>query len=284
MIEPPLLLDDAYRQTYKGINELGDGSDSALKSLASLSSKIPNWVKAHLEMEHTVPSPSCVTECRHRLWHRAKGTTPDSESPLGWKVRRAMGIIAEPYWLAVLDAGGIKADAWNTTLQCGPYMTAHPDAVVKDEFLFEFKSTSGYGYKKLVEDSIGLRNAEWSYYMQAQLYMYAAKYEWALYLSFPPDFSLIQSIIRQKKKYRGVYELPPVYLEWIPLDTRVIEEGLQRAEWITDDIKKDTPPRREYDGVEFKMDGKTRKFPCGYCLYLKTCNEGAPDDRYTTIR
>lgn len=284
MITPPILLDDAYRKIHNGIDELGDGSDASLQALSKISEKIPGWLKAHLTMEHTIPSPSTVTECRYKLWNRAKKVPPDSESPRGWKIRRAMGIISEPYWLAVLEAGELKAEAWSTTLTCGPHMTAHPDAVIKDDFLFEFKSTTGVGYKRLVESLAGVRAAEWSHYMQAQLYMYAAKYKWLLYLCSPPDFSLTQSMIRQRKKYKGIYELPPVYLEWIPLDTRVVEEGLQRAEWITDDIKKDTPPLREYSGVEFKMDGKTRTFPCGYCLYLKTCNEGAPDDRYTIIR
>ena len=280
ILKPPIYLDDAYRKIHKGIDELGDGSERSLEALSTISSKISDWLKAHLMMEHTIPSPSSVTECRYKLWHRAKKFPTDSESPRGRKIRRAMGIISEPYWLAVLEAGELEAEAWSTTLSCGPHMKAHPDAVVKDNFLFEFKSTTGVGYKRLVESLAGVRTAEWSHYMQAQLYMYAAKYDWLLYLCAPPDFALTQSMIRQRKKYRGIYELPPVYLEWIPLEVRIVEGGLERAERITEDIKKDTPPLREYNGVEFKMDGKTKTFPCGYCLYLKTCNKGLANDYF----
>jgi len=279
---PPIPLDEAYRQVHKGIEAIGDGSEFAIKALSDLSSKIPAWIKAHLEMEHTIPSPSNVTECRLKLWYRAKNIESAS-SPLGWKVRRAMGILAEPYWLATLNAGGLTTDAWSDTLQCGKYMTAHPDAVVQNEFLFEFKSQSGYGYKRLVESVSGVREQEWGHYMQAQLYMYAAKYEWLLYLTFPPDFGLVQSLLRQKKKYKGIYELQPVYLEWITIEQRIVEEGLRRAEMITNDIKSNSPPQREYDGIEFKMDGKTRTFPCGYCLYLKPCNKESIENEFTTI-
>jgi len=283
-LAPPITLDDAYKHVYKGIEAIGDGSDFAIQALSDLSSKIPAWIKAHLQMQHTIPSPSNVAECRLKLWYRAKNFPVSEVSPLGWKVRRAMGILAEPYWLAVLNTGGLNTDAWSDTLQCGEYMTAHPDAVVQDEFLFEFKSQSGYGYKRLIESKLGVRKEEWGHYMQAQLYMYAAKYEWLLYLTFPPDFGLIQSLLRQKKRHRGLYELQPVYLEWMPIDMRVIEEGLQRAEMITNDIKSNIPPIREYDGVEFKADGKTKTFPCGYCLYLKPCNKESIKDDITIIR
>ena len=270
MNEPPRPIGDMYSLVYEGIDSIGTGDANALAKLADIASSVPKWIGDHLAMEHTYPSPSGIMECRLKQWYFAKGMEPDQASPRGWKVRRAMGVLSEPYWMAVLATGGAKVDLPSERLDCGPNMWAHPDAVMDDEFLLEFKSVSGWGYKKLVIRPGGVEVLEKAHYVQAQLYMYAAKFDWTLYLTYPADFSQTQSSMRQTRKYGPHYELQPVYLEWIARDEATIDMALQRAEMLVLDQLSDAQPPREFAGVEFMNSGK-RSWPCGYCLHLGKC-------------
>ena len=157
-------------------------------------------------------------------------------------------------------------------------MWAHPDAKMDGEFLVEFKSETGVGYKILLETPGGVEMAERADYVQAQLYMHATGDEWTLYLTFPPDYGLLQSDMRRYKKYGQSYALPPVYLEWIRRDGPTIEMALGRAETVAVDKGSAKPPPREHSGAEFKMSGK-RAWPCGYCLHLAKCQRGVLPDR-----
>ena len=269
---PPIPLHEAYKRVYSSISLLGEGDKEALNTLGRLGAHMPEWMVKHRSMEHTVPSPSNLTECIYKLWCRSKNFEPDQETPMGWKLRSAMGIISEPYFLSLLEISGFEVDVANTSFSCGPNMQAHVDAVINKEFIYEGKSESGFGYKKLLESKGGVRTEEKGHYMQAQMYMYATDMEWVLYLSAPPDFGMLQSLMRQKKQYGARYELQPLYLEWILRDEVVIEEGLRRAEKIVKNNKSDTPPMREYDGQEFTITGR-RSYPCGYCLYLDRCHK-----------
>ncbi len=149
-------------------------------------------------------------------------------------------------------------------------MWAHPDAVLDNEYLVELKTLNGWGYKGLLESSVGVSAEEDGHYTQAQLYLYAADKEWCLYLATPPDPGFLQSTMRQKKRYGPSYEMPPVYLEWIERDDATIEDALQRAEMIVEDSKSDEPPPREFDGRTHNPKGK-RLMPCGFCLFSGTC-------------
>ncbi|KKL18751.1 hypothetical protein LCGC14_2472390, partial [marine sediment metagenome] len=151
----------------------------------------------------------------------AKLLDPDQSTPLNWKVRQAMGVLAEPYWLTVLSMAGWEIDLPNETFSCGPHMIAHPDAVLDTNFLVELKSISGWGYRKLIESVNGVFGVERGHFTQAQLYMYAADKEWCLYLSFPADAGLLQSIMRQKKKYGCVApgeKILTADLRWTPIE------------------------------------------------------------------
>ncbi len=89
-IDPPRPIGDMYSLVHQGIDAIGRGDEAALAQLARLTAEVPRWVRLHLEMEHTYPSPSGVTRCRLAQWYDARGMKPEQESPLGWKVRRAM--------------------------------------------------------------------------------------------------------------------------------------------------------------------------------------------------
>ncbi len=255
-----------------------DAKPIGVKSLSVLSTDAETFIAAGFGAHNTYPSPSGVTRCRLAQWYDARGMKPDQESPLGWKVRRAMGVLAEPYWLAVLAVEGAALELPNERYQCGPSMWAHPDAKMDDEFLVEFKSETGVGYKILLETAGGVEMAERAHYVQAQLYMHATGDEWTLYLTFPPDYGLLQSDMRRYKRYGQDYALPPVYLEWIRRDGPTVEMALERAETVVADKKSGEPPPKEHSGAEFKMNGK-RAFPCGYCLHLAKCQRDALPDR-----
>lgn len=261
-----------YQLSYDGIDAIDHGDDYALGVLAGLEGKVPAWLRAHREMEHTFPSPSGIMRCRLQQWFDARKMKPDQESPRGWKVRRAMGIISEPYWLAVLGSGGANLDMSNQKFDCGPNMWAHPDAIMDNEFLVEIKSVSGWGYRKMIESWGGVEIIEKGHYVQAQLYMYATGMDWTLYLTWPADFGQTQSAMRQKKRYDANFQMQPLYLEWIPRNKDTIEMALERAEMIAKDKRSKIPPPRDYPGVEFAANGK-RTWPCGYCLHLRKCND-----------
>ncbi len=138
--DEPTDIGDMYQLSYSGIDAIDHGDSHALGVLADLEGKVPEWLRVHREMEHSFPSPSGIMRCRLQQWFDAKKMKPDQSSPRGWKVRRAMGIISESYWLAVLGSGGADLAMSNKKFDCGPHMWAHPDAIMNGEFLVEIKS------------------------------------------------------------------------------------------------------------------------------------------------
>jgi hypothetical protein len=242
-----------------------------LDFLEELGPRVPGWLKTHLEMEHTVPSPSNVMRCRLQLWLLGQGYEPDDEPPILWKIAQIQGIIAEPVWIAILDRAGFGISLANERLDCGPTMWAHPDAVLDDKYILEFKRPSGIGFRKLLEASMGIAGAEYDWYVQMQLYMLATDKERGLFLASPGDGSLLQMMMRQRKMYGWGFELDPIYLEWVERDENTIRIALERAEMIKWDLEKDKPPVREFLGQAFDLKGR-RKRPCGYCPFPERCN------------
>lgn len=282
--EPPYSIEEIYSRVCSGIKKIDHGDVSALKRLADIEQAVPCWLKQHKELSHSFPSPSGVMECRLKQFFQGRGYEPDQESPIGWQIRRAMGIIIEPLILSYFSAGGFGVTLPDTSYQCGPLMLAHPDAIINNEFLLEIKSISGIGYRKLIESSMGVRETEIGHLVQAQLYLYATEMEWCLYFAAPADFSLIQMMLRQRKRFGKDYEMPPIYLEFIKKDNNVIEMGLERAETISEDIKKEEPPPKEFSGRPTKTDG-SRNPPCSWCLWISTCNSVSyPTDIKAGIR
>lgn len=246
-----------------------DGPRS-ISLLEELTSQVPAWIKAHLEMLHSHPSPSGIMRCRLQQWFDAKKMAPDQEIPVGWKLRQMMGIISEPLWLALFRLAGFSVDLPNVCLPCGN-MIAHPDAVLDKGFPLELKSTTGVGFRRLLE-SPGVASEEPGHYAQLQLEIFATGSEHGLYVATPPDPGMLQADLRRKKRYGHDYELDPIYVEWIERDDATIEALLVRSEMLANDALSDDPPPREYDGIPEDRRGK-RTFPCGYCIFLERCND-----------
>ena len=247
---------------YSAINSIG--SEKSLEMLAELGSKIPEYLRLHLAQDHTIPSPSRLMDCRYQLWCHSKKYDPDQDVPVAWKIRQAAGILQEVYWVHIFSLAGFDIELPAKTYECGPHMQAHPDALLGTNDALELKSTTGIGFKKLT-DSYGVSTEYYNHYMQAQLYLFAADKERCLYFATTPDPGLLQSTLRQKKRYGPTFELEPIYLEWLERDESTIKEGLERAELIASDAKSDEPAPKEFSGQTHSRLGK-RIMPCGYCL------------------
>ena len=243
---------------YKAINSIG--SEESLEMMVELGSKVPDWLRLHLQQDHTIPSPSRLLDCRYQLWCHSKGYDPDQDVPISWKIRQVAGILQEPYWIHIFSLAGFDVELPAETYDCGPHMQAHPDALLGANDALEFKSTTGIGFRKLT-DSYGVSTEYYNHYMQAQLYLFAAQKERCLYFATTPDPGLLQSTLRQKKRYGPTFELEPIYLEWIERDESTIKEGLERAELIASDAESDEPAPKEFSGQTHSRQGK-RIFPC----------------------
>lgn len=268
----------SIEETSLRIHRALEGIDGPLFTsiMETILPKIPGWVAAHMRMEHSRPSPSTILRCRYQQWCDGKGLAPDQEIPVGWKLRRMMGIVSEPLWLAILKLAEYSVKLPEHTYGCGPSMRAHPDAVFQerglDAAVVELKSVGGVGYKKLINGG-GVSFTEPDHFAQLQLYMHATRTEAGLYLATTPDPGLLQSEMRSKKKYGPDYELDPFYVEWVPYDPSTVKSLLERAEMINADLKKDEPPMREYDGIPTSLRTGRLKMPCGYCVHLDKCND-----------
>lgn len=274
-IEPPTLA-DTYAIVRVGIEALGIGDAAAMAELSRLTALVPAWFRQHREMLHTFPSPSGLMRCRAQQWYDFKKVQPDQTTPPGWKVAAAMGIISEPYWLAVLAAGGFDVSLPNEAFKCGDLMIAHPDAILNGKFTVELKRMSGWGFKNLIERPGGIMLNQPDHFAQCQLEMHAAGAEWGLYLTHPSDHGMLQSTMRQKTKYGRRYILQEVYVEWLRRDDQLVEGLLKRAELIAQDMIRDEPPPREYSGREWTPQGK-QFWPCAWCLWLATCNRDSEE-------
>ena len=249
-------------------------TDQFIETMEELTPMIPDWIKAHMRMERTFPSPSGILRCRLQQWFEGKKMAADQIVPVGWKIRRMMGIIQEPLWIAILNMADFPTDLPMDATPCGEHMMAHPDGelCIEDEiFPVEFKSISGVGFRKLI-DGGGIAFREQDHYAQIQLYMHAMNASAGLYLATPPDPGLLQANMRTKKRFGSDYQMDPVYVEWVEYDAGSVEHYLERADMILEDGKSDEPPMREYSGIPENAKGK-RNWPCGFCVHVDKCND-----------
>ncbi len=149
-------------------------------------------------------------------------------------------------------------------------MLAHPDGVLSNlGVTLELKDRNGWQFKSLIEGST-LATSEPYSAAQLQLNLFSQNNEWGLYLAAPADPSMLQGLLRGRKRYGSDYQLPVFYLEWVPRNDHYIENLLERAEMLANDQLSDEPPPREYGAITHKPDG-TLKWPCGYCRWPQTC-------------
>ena len=265
MSDEPEDLIKLERAITKGVDHLWTGNPDALELLGKLSAETPRWIKAHLELEHSIPSPSSILSCVYQLWQRAHDVKVDRGIPANWKQRAAVGVLQEPYWIAVLGIAGHELALANEPFRCGEHMRAHPDGMKLGEWLVEFKSVTGWVYQNKYLQGHGVSMDEPRNYAQAQLYQYATGYDWTLLLVSPADPSSLQSQMRRSKRYGPEYELPAFHLQWVRKNDDMIEYLLARADMIATAMRQQEPPQREFSGHV--------RWPCDYCQWQESCND-----------
>ena len=264
-------LEDALLNGMKKIDSM-----QGVVELEKIASSVPKWLSDHFQMEHSNPSPSSINRCRSQQFYYAKGVELENEPPISWKRRAAIGIMAEAYWYAVFNLSGYRL-LFPSIYKCGVNMLAHPDALLVEGLIpVEFKDKTGFQYKKLIE---GAKLAEFDSgeYSQLQLYMYVTNTSESIYLAAPADPQMLQTTMRQKKQYGNEYNLPPFYLEVVNRNDKYIEYLLNRADILTEDLKSDSVPPREYLGLAVDKGGH-KVFPCYYCPFIERCqkDQGVP--------
>lgn len=239
--------------------------------LTELSAQSPAYLASHYAMEHTHPSASKVMGCRRELWYRATETERESGIPPAWTKRAAVGILMEPFWMAVLNMAGVPCSRPDSGVAIGPHMRGHADVYIGDNALGEFKDKNGWMYKRLIEGE-GLREVLPGEYTQIQLYLHGYDRDWCLYLATPDSPSMLNSMMRDYKRYKEIpnWELPLVYLEIIERNPAEALAAIDRAEMLVADLKSEVVAPREYDG-------QVRKgmYPCNICSYRNRCNTEA---------
>ena len=252
------------------------GSKLWLDSLEKFGALGPLWMRRHLEIEHTVPSPSGIEACRLQQYWYAKKREQDIPHPTAYRRQAAMGVLSELWWLTVFEVAGFGVFTPNLPYECGPHMKAHPDALFDEDpssdpygYVLELKHLTGFTYKRHLEGYGGLKTVNPNYEAQVQLYMHAAGTAHALFLASPSDPKLLEDVMRQRKKYGEGYELPLVHLEWVKHYEQRVQQLLRRAEMIAEDLRSDEPPPREFTGAAFIAGRKS--WPCGYCAFQPSC-------------
>ena len=109
------------------------GSRRWLDSLEKFGTLAPLRMRAHLETEHTTPSPSGVEACRLQQWYYAKNKIPDIPHPVVYRRQAAMGVLSELWWLTVFEVAGFYVLVPHEAFPCGEHMTAHPDALFSED-------------------------------------------------------------------------------------------------------------------------------------------------------
>jgi len=244
-----------------------------LKILDELAGESAAYLKAHLDMEHSFPSPSGVMKCRLQQWFKGKGVEGGDKIPAYWTVRMASGILSEPFWQAVLrmcpSMEKFPIARPMASVTCGDYMRGKGDFLIGDMGLGESKEKNGWIYKRLLEGQ-GVAFELPGEYMQMQQYLAGYNRDWCLYMVTPDSPGMLQGMMRNYKRYKDIpnWELPICYLEIVERRELDVLAGLSRAKMIFLDQLSDEHPPREYDG-------QIRKgmHPCNICPVRRQCNE-----------
>ncbi len=279
--EPPIPIGELRESLEEAIHAMWDDA----KSWESIGTSVQGWIEKHLDLEHSIPSASTVEQCILRLWYDAKKKEKDTEVPASWKSAQMIGLLSELVYVPALEHTGIELLPLKTLQFQDGLMLGTPDAI-SDKFTIEIKARTGWTYKRYMSRYGYVSGIEPNVYTQMQVSMDAAHVDWGLLIVLPSDFSYLQNVMRQNKRWGPEYNLSPFHLEWVGKDEAHIEYIIKRAHIIKEAIKSDEPPTREYNGIPVDFKGK-KNWPCGYCPYNQRCisdnGYGDRDNLHTSL-
>jgi hypothetical protein len=270
-------VDEAIARVFREL----DWKD-ARETLIKLGENSAEYLRAHIELEHTIPSPSKALNCRRQMWYKAHGAESDRDFPESWLLAAMTGVLTESIWLTVLTIADPRlVPSPVDTLDVG-YGVGTPDAELRNlegSPLVEMKRRTGWPFQYLIER--GVKSEQEDAYAQAQDYMKAGKRKWCLMLFSVADHSFYQNIMRKFKRQPNK-KFPFYYVEWVEFD-RVYSKKVTDRQYGTVRILNDNdPPAREY-GIDNKLlDPDNGEWPChtpdrfGGCPFWKKCTERGP--------
>lgn len=245
--------------------------------LVDMAEKASEYIRSHVEMEHSIPGPSSAEDCIRKLWGKKNGIEFDTQLPLHWTMRQIMGTLNEQWWHIILNAADprLKAEEVLAPIDLG-YGVGSPDRrLVNLNSLAEFKSKTGWAYRYIMQD--GVRKQEPGEFAQVQQYMYGDGKDWTLYLASVSDPSFFANIFSKSfPKWLYVASKEELqekfyYVEWIPLDAEYARRSIQRCtDMIPLLLDSETMPKADYDAPN-------TQWPCQLgCPMLKTCEAAGP--------
>jgi hypothetical protein len=272
MSQPPIPLHEIEASILTAIREFD--WERGRPILAELVGNTPAYMAKHFALEHTIPSPSSVTDCRRQLWFKTHDTEVDRTLPGSWAMRAATGMVLEPWWFMILGLSDprLAVTTQEEPLDIAPGVIGSPDGYLNEiGALVELKSQTGW--KFIFNNEKGIDGESPEHVAQAQLYMHGAGREWCLYLASAADPAFVEWYKRpyigpKGAKYKDPdFKYPFFLLHWIEYDPKEAKSLLTRMEQIRRDKRKDEPAPRDYNP-------ETTKWPCQLgCRWRTQCEE-----------
>lgn len=267
MNQPPIPLPEIHNSILTAIRDFD--WERGRPILAELVGNTPAYMAKHFALEHTIPSPSSVTDCRRQQWYKVHDTEVDRTLPESWAMRAATGMVMEPWWFMILGLSDprLAVTTIEEPLDIAPGVIGSPDGYLKEiDSLFELKSQTGWKFSYNVKNDIFRESPE--HVAQCQLYMHGAGVEWTLYLAAAADPSLIKWVKKffAKKEEKADYEnYPFFFVEWVRYDPIHAQSLIHRMEMIRQDKFAEEPVSRDYNPA-------TTKWPCQLgCRWRAQC-------------
>lgn len=176
-------VDEAIARVFREL----DWKD-AREDLIRLGENSAEYLRAHIELDHTIPSPSKALDCRRQMWYKAHGTESDRGLPESWILAAMSGVVTEPIWHTVLAHADPRLEPSPvSTLDLG-YGVGTCDGELRNlpgKPLIELKRRTGWAFEFSRER--GFQEEEENGVAQAQDYMKAAGRKWTLMLMSVAD-------------------------------------------------------------------------------------------------
>ena len=280
MAKPPMPIEEVDEAIARAFREL-EWKD-AREDLIRLGENSAEYLRAHVELEHTIPSPSKALDCRRQMWYKSHGTESDRGLPESWILAAMSGVVTEPIWHTILAHADPRLEPSPvSTLDLG-YGVGTCDGELRKlpgKPLIELKRRTGWAFEFSRER--GFQAEEENGVAQAQDYMKAAGRKWTLMLMSVADHSFYQNIMRKFKRQPNK-QFPFYLVEWIEFDPDYSQRITDRQYGTVELLNNDEPPARE-QGIDNKLlDPDNGNWPChtpdrvGGCPFWKKCTERGP--------
>jgi len=279
-LAPPIPIEEVDAAISRVFREL-EWKD-ARETLIKLGEQSAEYLRAHIELEHTIPSPSKALDCRRQMWYKAHGTESDRGLPESWILAAMTGILTETIWNTILTFADPRlVPSPVDTLDLG-YGVGTPDGEFRNlegAPLVEMKRRTGWPFQYVVEG--GVYKEQENAYAQAQDYMKAGKRQWCLMLFSVADHSFYQNIMRKFKRQPNK-QFPFYYVEWVEFNRAYSKKVTDRQYGTVELMAADEPPAREY-GIKNKLlEPLNGEWPCqtpdrtGGCPFIEKCLKRGP--------